>query len=104
VCLDVTSDGHGVTNVKTESIVDCQPEAQAEVTVTVTGGAIPIQSDLSFSYTYTNSALQGSSIKGTFDTAGDVTGTLEIHASFDDNGTHYDCSSVAYGFHAKLGG
>src|SRR6266487_1140557 len=26
VCLDVTSDGHGVTNVKTESIVDCQPE------------------------------------------------------------------------------
>jgi hypothetical protein len=104
VCLEVTVDGHGVANVKTESIVDCPNQStQFLLTVTITGGAIPINPNLTWSYTYSNSELAGSSISGAFDTAGNVTGTLEIRASFDYNGTHYDCSAAAFAFHAKLG-
>lgn len=104
VCLEVTSDGHGVTNIKTESIVDCPAQnTQFLLTVTVANGVIPINSDLTWSYAYSSSQLAGSTISGQFDTAGNVTGTLEIKASFDYQGTHYDCSVPAFGFHAKLG-
>jgi hypothetical protein len=100
--MDVTSDGHGLTNVKTESIVDCQPDARFLLTITVTR-TVPLQADLSFSYTYSNSALQGSIITGQFDTAGNVTGTLEVHATITYNGTQYTCSAAAFPYHAKLG-
>ena len=42
-------------------------------------------------------------INGTFDTAGNVNGTLALNSiSWDQSGTHFDCSSAPYGWKAKL--
>jgi len=43
-------------------------------------------------------------IGGTFDTAGNVTGTIHlVHISWDQNGTHYDCAGDTRTWTARLG-
>ena len=111
VCLDVTSDSASVTNFATESIVTCTDSSQWEWRLSF-GTHQPIN-DLDFSYSYSGPQTSSSgsasniqttySISGTFDTAGNVSGTLALTSiSWDENGTHYDCSSAPYGWKAKL--
>jgi hypothetical protein len=70
--------------------------------------------DLSFSYTYTGPLTSSSAtftniqtsytLSGTFDQAGNAQGQIALtKISWDENGTHYDCSSAPYGWHARLG-
>lgn len=111
VCLDVTSDSSSVTNFLTESIVGCTDSSQWEWRLSV-GTQQPI-ANLAFTYSYSGSLKSGSdavtniqatySITGTFDTAGNVTGSLALTSiSWDQNGTHYECSSAPYNWTAKL--
>lgn len=111
VCLDVTSDSSSVTNFVTESIVTCTDSSQWEWRLSF-GTNQPI-ANLAFSYAYSGPLNSGSnsvtniqatySINGSFDTAGNVSGTLSLTSiSWDENGTHFDCSSAPYGWKATL--
>jgi hypothetical protein len=48
---------------------------------------------LQFTHTVTAGDLTGSEVKGTFDTAGSVTGTLFMKASLDYEGQRYTCEN-----------
>ena len=111
VCLDVSSDSTSVSSFETESIVGCTDSSQWEWRLSF-GTDQPI-TNLGFTYSYSGSLNSGSSsitniqatysINGTFDTAGNVSGTLALTSiSWDENGTHYDCSGVPFAWRAKL--
>jgi hypothetical protein len=107
----VVSGGSAVANFRTESQVGCTNGAEGVVTLSF-GGPASLQSDLSFTYTY-DGPLQSSdpsltnitikySISGTFDTAGNVSGSLVVNnLSFDQDGDHYDCSNAPFHWSAK---
>lgn len=104
VCLDVTADGKAIANIRTGSIVECQPAAGFIVTVTIPG-PIPLKADLSFSYT-TGFGTAGKTyvIDGKLDTAGNASGTLHVpQYSLDYEGTHFDCANAPFGWSAKRG-
>jgi len=114
VCFDVTADPSGVANFATTSDVNCTPQASATFSLSFQGQPAPIQSDLSFAFTYNGPVARSGggvsninenyTIDGKFDTNGNASGTLTLtKISFDFQGTHYDCSSATYGWLAKLG-
>jgi Calx-beta domain/RTX calcium-binding nonapeptide repeat (4 copies) len=113
VCLDVTGDGSTVTNFRTETIVGCTNGAQGTWTLTFSRSTVTIQPDLSFLFSFSGPLSSSDSsltnitaaysISGTFDTVGNVSGTLALpHISFDQDGVHYDCSSAPFAWRAKL--
>ena len=51
VCVDVTPDGHGITNLVAEVVANCQPTAQFKLKVS-SQGVIPLDSSLSFTDDY----------------------------------------------------
>ena len=111
VCLDVTADSASVANFVTESIVTCANGSRWQWRLTFRTDQ-PI-TDLGFTYSFSGPLNSGSSditniqaaysINGTFDTTGNVNGTLALTSiSWDYHGAHYDCSSAPYGWKAKL--
>jgi hypothetical protein len=111
VCLDVTPDSANVANFVTESIVTCNDSSLWQWRLSF-GTRQPI-TNLGFTYSFSGPLNSGSSditniqaaysIDGTFDTAGNVSGTLALTSiSWDYQGAHYDCSSAPYGWKAKL--
>ena len=110
-----TPDGQTVTAFETSAIVDCADGSRWTWTVTFGGGGVPIQSDRSFSYSYSGplsssgggvSNIQESEfVKGVFTTDGNATGTFAISSiSFDDQGQHYSCTQNPVTWHtAKQG-
>jgi hypothetical protein len=113
VCLDVSADGSAVTRFQTQSLVTCTNGTQWYWLLTFSGRAVPID-NLSFTYAYSGPLTSSSttttnlqttySISGTLDLNGNATGTITLSSmSWDANGTHYDCTSAPYGWHAKLG-
>jgi hypothetical protein len=108
--LCVTTDGLVVTTFQTSAIVDCSDGSRWTWTVTFTGRSVVVQSDYSFSYSYSgplNNTPQGATniqasefVQGTFTTDGKATGTFAIsHISWDENGQHYDCTQNPVGWH-----
>jgi hypothetical protein len=113
VCLDVGADGLTVTSFATQSIVTCSDGSQWAWLLSFGGRSVPI-ANLAFTYTYSGPlSSSGSSLaniqttytlSGTFDQAGNAQGTIALSKiSWDQGGTHYDCSSAPYGWHARLG-
>jgi hypothetical protein len=107
VCLD--TDGYSVTGFRTESVVDCTPSSRWIIPLSTTGGAnSAIASDLTFAYTFTGTTSSGNpvsyNLRGTFDTIGNVQGTIELKSyEFTKDGTHYVCQSAPYGWSATRG-
>jgi hypothetical protein len=112
ICFDVT--GTSAANFATTSDVDCGDVGVPDLGLSF-GGSTRIQSDLSFTFSYSGPLQTGSgssitnvstsySVTGKLDTAGNATGTLNLNRfSFDYKGTHYDCAAAGYGWQAKLG-
>jgi RTX calcium-binding nonapeptide repeat (4 copies) len=112
ICFDATTTT--VSHFETTSDVDCGTATLSDFSLRF-GGSTPIQSDLSFSFSYDGPITTSSdspfknvstsySLSGKFDTAGSATGTLSIKRfSFDYEGTHYDCAAAGYGWQARAG-
>jgi hypothetical protein len=111
VCFDVGADS--VTGMRLESRVRCGDEDGGWWWITPSAD-MPISSPgLAFSYTYTGPLTSTSgatgiqvtfTIGGTFDTAGNVSGTIHlVHISWDQNGKHYDCAGDPRTWTARLG-
>ena len=81
------------TKFKFQQTADCQPDNRFTLTIT-SSSQVPIGADLKFAYNVTGGELAGSSIQGTFDTSGNVQGSLVMKASFDYQGTQYTCQST----------
>ena len=112
ICFDVI--GGSAANFETTSDLDCGIGILEDIGLSFSGAA-PIQSDLSFSFSYTGPLGTGSdsqisnvstsySVSGKLDTVGNATGTLSVSRfSFDYQGSHYDCAAAGYGWQAKVG-
>jgi hypothetical protein len=112
ICFDVT--GSSAANFETTSDLDCGIVILRDLGLSFSG-SVPIQPDLSFTFSYSGPIGTGSgseisnvstsySVTGKLDTAGNATGTLSVSRfSFDYRGTHYDCAAAGYGWQAKAG-
>ena len=94
ICLDVGGSGEAqfVPNGRFEQTTDCSGGARFRLSITL-GSRVPL-ANLAFVYSVTQGELAGSEVKGTFDTAGNVSGSLVMKASFDHEGSHYTCEST----------
>jgi RTX calcium-binding nonapeptide repeat (4 copies) len=110
ICFDVR--GAEVGAFETTSVVDC---GQFGFTASLGfGGPTPVQSDLTFSYTY-NGPLDSAgpdikniatsyTVSGKLDSAGNGTGVLNLaKLSFDYKGEHVDCAAAPYAWQAREG-
>jgi Ca2+-binding RTX toxin-like protein len=112
ICFDVT--GSSAANFATTSDLDCGIGILRDIGLSFTGTA-PIQSDLTFTFSYSGPLGTDSgspitnvstsySVTGKLDTAGNATGTLSVSSfAFDYQGTHYNCAAAGYGWQAKAG-
>jgi hypothetical protein len=109
----VTASPSQVANFATTSDVTCTNGARATFSLTF-GAQTPIQSDLTFSFTYkgplTSSGADFTNItanytvSGKLDTDGNATGTLTLsQLAFDFKGTHYDCGAAPYAWQTRAG-
>jgi hypothetical protein len=105
-CLRLSPDGR-VTYLRVEARVDCRFQGETAQFVIETGfgaGSVPLRSNLSFEVL---GAVEGDAggeyvLRGTFDAAGRVTGTLSLHrTTFDDQeGRIYVCKDASSGWTA----
>ena len=113
VSFDVSSGGGFVTKLSAAEQVSCTNNTNWSWTM-ISNGANPIGSARNFSHSYSGPlTLQGSSITniqvtytfaGGLTTTGAASGTFVIsHISWDQNGTHYDCTGSQVSWTAKLG-
>jgi hypothetical protein len=114
ICFDVTDGGTRVANFATTSDLICGDLELRDLSLAFSGSR-PLQSDLTFAFTYDGpiqtspgSALTNVTtsyaVSGKLDTAGNGTGTLTVtRFSFDYQGSHIDCSAAPYGWQARLG-
>jgi hypothetical protein len=93
ICFELGGSGSSqyVTNGRFEQTTDCNPPSRFQNSITL--GSLVTLSDLKFTYAVTSGDLAGSVVSGTFDTAGNVKGSLVMKASFDYEGRHYTCES-----------
>jgi hypothetical protein len=114
ICFDVSAAPQAVmSDMRTESIANCGDGSSWVWTLSFSSPVSILQPGLTASYQYTGSLPDFSDathvqvsydVHATFDTAGNATGTLTLnHVSWDQSGTHYDCSGVARPWHARLG-
>jgi RTX calcium-binding nonapeptide repeat (4 copies) len=110
LCLTTSADGTAVTVFATSAIIDCTGGTRATFRVTISGTAVPIQADGSFSYDFNGTLTDPSGqltnikesefIKGKFTTDGKADGTFALSTvSFGYSGQHYDCTQGAVGWH-----
>ncbi len=102
--FDVGADGRTITNVvEVRILLGCQPP-NVRITAPVSApGPFPIQEDKSFSVDYSNPTGTGKphlTVSGTFDAAGNASGTLTIQASLDIGTQHYDCGGSPFAWTA----
>jgi hypothetical protein len=115
VCFDLTGGDQKlqrVANLRIESNVSCGDGSSWWWWLYPPGDLTIDQTTLSFSYSGTwtvnpttaTNAVASYTIIGTFDTAGNVTGTTRLtHMSWDQNGKHYDCAGDPRTWTARLG-
>ena len=98
------------TTFATSAIVDCTGGGRTEFRVTLSGRAVPIQSDLTFSYDFSGTLTDSSGqltniqetefVRGKFTPDGKADGTFALSKiSFDYSGQHFDCTQGAVGWH-----
>ena len=105
LCIRTNADATAIVSIETSSLVDCTEPVQFrfEFTIGFEGGNLPIQSDLSFSDSYTGPLDAGSSgitnmqtsyfIRGVFTADGKATGQLAVTSlAFDYAGYHFNCT------------
>jgi hypothetical protein len=116
ICFDVTPAAapQVVQKLVTESIVTCGDGSEWIWTLP-SYNPVSIQTPgLTYTYSFSGPRLNppagvsnlnlNYAITGTFDTAGNISGTIQlIHASWDENGTHYDCAGDQRTWTARLG-
>jgi len=94
VDFDVSADGNNITNLTLIYFVTCQPSGSGTDTAHFGGDPIPIQPDGSFVADGSGTGITVS-FRGAFKNVdlGLAFGTLQIHESLDDQGTHYECDT-----------
>jgi Ca2+-binding RTX toxin-like protein len=112
ICFDATTTS--VSNFDTTSDITCGSLGTIPDLRLGFGGSTPIQSDLSFTFSFNGPVDAGDSgltnvkmsysVTGKFDTAGNATGILNFsQLSFDYHGFHVDCAAAPYAWQAKAG-
>ena len=106
ICFDVT--GTSAASFTTTSDLDCGIGILQDIELSFTGLS-PIQSDLTFTFSYSgpvgtdsgspiSNVTTSYSVTGKLDTAGNATGTLSVASfAFDYQGTRYNCAAAGYG-------
>ena len=112
ICFDVGA-GATISNLRTESIVNCGDGSRWIWTFSFDGPDKIQQPALTFAKTQTGSVPDSPgatgltitySVAATFDTAGNANGTISLsHASWDGGGKHYDCGGDPRTWTARLG-
>jgi hypothetical protein len=112
ICFDVGSDST-VSNLVTESVVNCGDGSSWIWTLSFTGPDVVTPPGLTFSHPYSGSLPDISdstsisvtyTVAGTFDLAGNASGTIVMsHMSWDSGGTHYECAGDPRTWTARLG-
>jgi hypothetical protein len=114
VSFDVSADRTNVTNLSAAGKVVCADSSQWTWALTSSSNS-PISPKLSFSHshngpltindnTITNLNLTAT-ITGILTTTGTATGSFQIsHISWDQSGTHYDCTGASTSWTAKVAG
>jgi len=104
LCVTTNADATAVILARTSSIVDCTTPFAVRLTLTLGfSTATPIQSDLSFSFTYSGPLSSGSSaitnietsylIRGVFTADGKASGQLAVSSlAFDFAGQRFQCT------------
>jgi Ca2+-binding RTX toxin-like protein len=112
ICFDATATT--VSHFDTTSDITCGSLGTIPDLRLQFGGSAPIQSDLSFTFSFNGPVDAGDSgltnvkmsysVTGKFDTAGNATGILNFsQLSFDYQGFHVDCGAAPYAWQAKAG-
>jgi RTX calcium-binding nonapeptide repeat (4 copies) len=112
ICFDASTTT--VSNFDTTSDITCGSLGTVPDLRLTFGGSAPIQSDLSFTFSFNGPVDAGDSgltnvkmsysVTGKFDTAGNATGVLNFsQLSFDYQGLHVDCGAAPYAWQAKAG-
>ena len=116
ICFDVTPEAapQVVQNLVTESIVTCGDGSEWIWTLRSYSPISILTPGLTYTYPFSGprpnppagvfNLNMTYSIDGTFDTAGNISGTIQlVHASWDEGGTHYDCAGDKRSWTARLG-
>jgi hypothetical protein len=112
ISFDVTADSSNETNLSGAGSVTCTDSSKWTWTFTSKSADV-ISPTLTFSHSYSGSLtisdpsitnINGSySFAGTLTTTGTAAGTFVIsHITWDQNGTHYDCTGTSTNWTAKL--
>jgi hypothetical protein len=103
VQFDVSADGTTVSNVDISYLAICQPTAILTNEIS-SSGPFTIAPDGSFDASGSGDGLTVS-FTGTWQGDGSsAAGNVQIHQSFDDSGTHYECDTGATTWTASLQG
>jgi hypothetical protein len=112
ICFDVGADST-LSNLVTESVVNCGDGSSWLWTLSFPGPDDVARPALTFSHPYSGSLPDISdstsisvtyTVAGTFDLAGNASGTIVMsHMSWDSGGTHYECSGDPRTWKARLG-
>jgi hypothetical protein len=105
--MTVLPGGLTYTNLNLPWYVDCTPHYHYDDVLSTTQDVpYPIRPDLTFGGSGAFPIPNGTgnaTVNGQFDTAGNVSGTFDIHYSFNDSaGTHYECETGQLTFSGKL--
>ena len=116
ICFDVTpaQAPQVVEKVVTESIVTCGDGSSWIWTLPSYNPVSILTPGLTYSYSFSGprpnppdgvaNLDMNYTISGTFDTAGNISGTIHlVHASWDEGGKHYDCAGDPRTWTARLG-
>ncbi len=93
--FDVSTDGMSVLNFFVRANTPCEPPTLFLFLPLTVSDAIPIKPDRSFETTAAIAKPPGTTlaVNGSFDNAGNASGTVTIHASLDV-GKHYECNGT----------
>jgi hypothetical protein len=93
VDFDVSTDGSTVSNLIILPYMTCDPSSGSGVYQLRFADTSPIQPDLTFAASGTGDGVTVT-FQGKFNPDANLaTGTLHIHFSYDDAGTHYECDT-----------
>lgn len=104
VCLTLAPDGR-IAYLRIEVTLECtRPEEVRFEAVIGFGGRLPLRSNLAFEVlgALDDSASGEYVLRGAFDEAGGVSGTVSLHkVGYDQDGTPYGCRNSSFGWRAK---
>jgi hypothetical protein len=105
VSFDVNGDGLTFNNVSIEQVNgSCDPPAYTYGGPWTITGRLPIHPDRSFTITVMFKDGGTGVFQGSFDGAGNASGTFKFDFQITDNGRVFNCSSGLVSWTARLGG